>query len=130
MAQQRAMVEVVIAGRTIPGPWSFKSGGQASAEASRRFPGHMLPAETDVGPASRENIILRRKDDLSKEDMERLEADLGADSTVVFIRLDQRKQPWRRRAHPGKFLRVQEADYDASSTETSEMEFEFTADGP
>ena len=133
MGQHRGMVEVSVGvgaeKRSIPGPFSFKSGGQLASEASRRFPGHMLPATTYTGPPARENIVLRRADDLPQELMDWLEGRIEEVATVVHIKLDRRKKPWRRHSYSCTLLRVEQAEYDAQSTEADEIEFEFAVDG-
>lgn len=129
--QHRGMVELVLDGTPIPGPFSHKSGGQSSSEATRRYPGHMLPSVTYAGPATRENLVLRRADDLPQALMDWLEGRIGsATGTATFIRLDKSKRPWRRRAYTVTLLRVEEAEYNSDSNEDAELEFEFAVDGP
>jgi hypothetical protein len=129
--QHQGMVEVSVEGRTIPGPWTHKSGGQSNAESNRYYPGHMLPAVTYGGPPTRENIVLRRLDDLPQDLSDWLDSQCGAGaSTVTFIKLDRRKRPWRRHPYTGTLLRYEPAEYNAESNDNAEVEFEFSADGP
>jgi hypothetical protein len=128
-------LEVMIDGRTLPGPWRSKSGGEVTAPDDKIYPGHQESAVSVGGSPSVGNITLGAVYDYAKwhELSFWLESRVGPGAaTITEIMRDKNKHAFGRPVvRTASLIRMQRPEYGAEDGATvAELELEFSVDGP
>lgn len=114
------------------GVFTYKSGGQTSAEDTKHWPGSMQPQIALGGPASVENVTVRKLwDPELRGKTARLRAKAGkASMTIVVQPLDADGLPQGSpEVYRGILTRVMAPESDAATAEAAFLELECSTHG-
>lgn len=128
-------LEIIIDGRTLPGPWRSKTGGDITAPDDKVYPGHMQSAVSLGGVGGVENVTATALYDYAKwhELSFWLETRVGPGAaTITELFLDKNKHVYGRGVtRVASLIRMKRPEYNAEDgNQPAELELEFSVDGP